>query len=214
LYSSYFLSLTSCGSSDEISKDDLDRQATEITESIFANLTEEAPTPEIPPGITPDTTILFSDDFSGPSSKYGYTDEGAEINQSDGGLSINVTDLNIMYFSIIPGYEYEDVIISVDVLSTEGDPEDAYGGFLHIPSSKQIDQTRCEKGRPMGRPFCYYCFWITLLWAFTIWLQHLCIPGPAGFFTLFRAQILPAGWFLILSRYFRDGQSYFRNGQS
>jgi hypothetical protein len=34
--------------------------------------------------ITPDTTILFSNDFSGSSSRYDYTDEGAEIKQNDG----------------------------------------------------------------------------------------------------------------------------------
>ena len=36
-----------------------------------------------------------------------------------------------MYFSLLLGYEYEVVIISVDELTTEGDLVDAYGIFSH-----------------------------------------------------------------------------------
>lgn len=83
--------------------------------------------PTILPSTTPDTNVLFSDDFSEPSSRYGYVDDGGEIKQSEGGLSISITDKEWMYSAYIPGYEYEDVAIEVDVYSAEGDPDDSYG---------------------------------------------------------------------------------------
>jgi hypothetical protein len=83
--------------------------------------------PTILPSSTPDTNVLFSDDFSEPSSRYDYADDGGEIKQSEGGLSISVTELEWIFFAYIPGYDYENVAIEVDVLSVEGDPEDSYG---------------------------------------------------------------------------------------
>ena len=83
--------------------------------------------PTILPSSTPDTNVLFSDDFSEPSSRYDYDDDGGEIKQSEGGLSISITDLEWIYYANIPGYDYEDFAIEVDVFSAEGDPEDSYG---------------------------------------------------------------------------------------
>jgi len=87
----------------------------------------EVPAPTILPSSTPETTVLFSDDFSEPSSRYDYADDTGEIKQSEGGLSISITELDWISFANIPGYEYEDVAIEVDVFSADGDPEDAYG---------------------------------------------------------------------------------------
>ena len=85
------------------------------------------PAPTIFPGTTPDTNVLFSDDFSELLSRYDYADDGGEIKQSEGGLSISITDSEWIYYANIPGYDYEDSAIDVDVFSAEGDPEDSYG---------------------------------------------------------------------------------------
>ncbi len=95
------------------------------------------PAPTILPSLTPDTTVLFSDDFSDLSSRYDYADDGGEIKQSEGGLSISITDLEWIYFANIPGYDYEDFALEVDVYSAEGDPEDSYGIICRSSDSSE-----------------------------------------------------------------------------
>ena len=104
--------------------------ATEIAGEIYSKMTTEAISEvetEVINTPTPENKILFEDDFSGSTSPYDYKESDLEIKQEAGILRISVYKQDWMAFSFVPGYEYEDTTVNIDVTAVEGDPEDGYG---------------------------------------------------------------------------------------
>jgi len=105
-------------------------QATQIAGEIYSEMTAEAFSEvekEVIDTPTPEIKILFEDDFSGSTSPYDYKDSDIEIKQEDGKLFISIVNPTWMTYTTIPGYDYKDTTVDVDVMTIEGDPEDRYG---------------------------------------------------------------------------------------
>lgn len=123
----FLLLLTSgCG----LGQDNINLQSTSIAQEIYSTQTAEAKqinTQINNPTSTPESNILFSDDFSASSSRHNYSDGDVEVFQDYGVLSILITKPNWMFATFHGGSEYNDLTIDVDVKTIEGDGDDSFG---------------------------------------------------------------------------------------